>query len=129
MTIFNRSSREKIQRGLGGPVVNIDYSFLQDRIYIGTQYKDKGMIRIYSLSSTLAKKYYDILVPKACHFLVYPNDKTIYLKSGHVVRYDLPGENKDDPTFHLIEDHMATPASEWKLGNTENSSYLCKTEL
>lgn len=69
------------------------------------------MIRIYKLSSTLAEKFYDIMVPEPCDFLVYPNDKTIYLQSGHTVRYDLIPADKNSVKFEVLNDPRADEAS------------------
>jgi hypothetical protein len=74
VTFYNRSEDEEVgEFGLGGTRFDIDYDLQMDRLYIGTSYKEQGKIRIYSISSSMADKFYEIKVPTTKKFRAYPH--------------------------------------------------------
>lgn len=121
VTLYDRTEEEIDGTfGLGGPVFGIDYNLQIDRLYIGTGYKQQGKIRIYSISSNMAEKLYEIKVPSISGFLVYPYAQKIYLKSGHLI--DLTN-HQTDKGYSIEAGESYKQAAEWKLGSSELNSY------
>jgi hypothetical protein len=107
-------------------VFGIDYNFAKDALYVGTNYKNQGKIRIYTISSNMAEKLFEILVPTNDSFLVYPFAQKIYQSSGYQISYD---DKKPDHEAIIFYDENYLEASKWKLGSSELNTFYYDKKL